>query len=134
MAQVPCGRLGLGWISARTFHASARIMGREERLYGQEPGHGPKNEVRKDSWLRKRRGPAPIGRSFRLNQGLTLDPFQSYGLVNRSDWRFRDGSPGILSPKQREAAFMMQDLVSEVHQTLKYMKVQPQAPNNPPKN
>ena len=59
-----------------------RFVGNRQRLYGEEEGHGPKNEVRKLKWQRKHLIRATGGR-FRHQQGLPPDPFTSYGLVSR---------------------------------------------------
>ena len=105
---------------------SASCLSKREKNYGYEPGHGAKNEVRKEKWIRKRLGPAPTGRKWRLNSGLVPNPLKAHALATTPDWSFKDGTPGYLSASQAEAVDIMKDLALDVRDALKYMKVKPE--------
>jgi len=98
-----------------------RHIGRKDNAYGYEEGHGTKNEVRKDRWIRKRRIKT-AGQEWREEQGLVPNPFRSHALVTTPDWKFKDGRPGYLTQDQAEAVAIMKDLCQDVHEALKLMK------------
>lgn len=112
---------------AASISTTTSALGKREHTYGVEPGHGSKNEVRKEKWIRKHLGPAPTGRRWRLNSGLVPDPLQAHALATTPDWSFRDGTPGYLNASQAEAVDIMKELAVDVRDALKYMKVKPKA-------
>ncbi len=59
-----------------------RWVGNRQRLYGEEEGHGVKNEVRKVKAQRKHLIRATGGR-WRHLKDLPPDPFKAHGLVSR---------------------------------------------------
>lgn len=106
--------------SLRTVTTTSHDLSRHKD-YGYEEGHDLKNEVRKEKWIRKRRGPAPTGRKWRLDNNLPPEPLMSQIIAIRPDWSFKDGTPGHLNSAQAESVHIMADMCQEVQDTLKFM-------------
>lgn len=97
-------------------------MGRRDKMYGSEPGHGEKNEVRKERWWRKKNPPLRGG-DWRELRGLEHDSLPKGIFARRPDWRRLDGEPGALTVAQehnKEAELrLIEDIYEAAQVTLK---------------
>ncbi len=84
--------------------------------YGVEEGHGQKNEVRKEKWIRKRNRPT-YGKQWRIQNNYELQPLVKGTLASQSEWTdVETGHPGPGTDEQRIRRARMTLLAAEIHQ------------------
>jgi len=82
--------------ASRHLATSAPLAALRDFTYGSEEGFGRKNEVRKESWIRKRRRRS-LGGDYREERGLARNPSEAGPLLALQDWTYADGRQGVPS-------------------------------------
>ena len=91
----------------------SNLNGRKDHNYGYEHGHSYKNEVRKESWIKKRYR-APKGYAWRKEHGYESNPMVGV-FRDMSDWSDVDsGHPGAPSKYQVHRRLIMIQLCQDV--------------------
>jgi len=116
--------------AARALNCEAKIGGglysvacrTKVRDYGYEPGHGEKNEARKENYFRKRNPPRKV-HDWRQKQNLHPQALAWGPLSQSADWSYDEsGDPGVLNTKQQALLKENNRLVEEVFQAAMLVK------------
>lgn len=112
-----------GFFTVANNNSFGRILAsKNDKLYGQEPGHDLKNEVRKEKWIRKRMR-RTMGAAWREQSGYERQPFISGTMSQLNDWTdVNTGMAGAPTLKQKAQRKRMVELAQDIYDAAKMVE------------